>query len=63
MEMTETKLEYKRDCDFCGDPALYDGKTMAGPWAYMCEACFKKYGTGLGTGIGQRIVKDIGGIE
>lgn len=24
-------------CDFCDRQALYDGKTIFGPWAYMCE--------------------------
>lgn len=31
-------------CDFCGDTARYDGKTIRGPWAYMCEDCFVLYG-------------------
>ena len=47
-------------CDICkeGDKerALYDGKTSTGPWAYMCRKHFRKYGTGLGTGLGQRLV-------
>lgn len=36
--------------------ARYDGKTKQGPWAYMCEECFLKHGTGLGTGKGQRLI-------
>lgn len=53
-------------CDICkyvGPPprkpaqiAAYDGKTTEGPWANMCEFHFKKYGVGLGTGKGQRLV-------
>ena len=59
-------------CDFCmeDDPtakpfalrpvgkvdALYDGKTKFGPWANMCQEDFDKYGVGLGTGKGQRLV-------
>lgn len=35
-------------------PALYDAKTLAGPWASLCQACFDRYGIGLGTGLGQR---------
>ena len=35
--------------------AAYDGKTTSGPWAYMCEACFRTHGVGLGTGKGQRL--------
>lgn len=42
-------------CDFCRDIAAYDGKTSRGPWAYMCEKCFKIHGTGLGTGKGQKL--------
>jgi hypothetical protein len=47
------------DCDLCGAPAKYDGKTVMGPWAYMCEKCFKENGIGLGVGKGQ-ILADIG---
>ena len=39
-----------------GVPAAYDGKTSHGPWANMCQACFDQYGTGLGTGKGQRLI-------
>ena len=42
-------------CDFCKQPAVYDGKTTQGPWAYMCEGCFKKHGVGLGLGSGQKL--------
>lgn len=31
-------------CDFCGQTAAYDGKTIHGPWAYMCDTCFIMYG-------------------
>lgn len=44
-------------CDFCGklcETVLYDGRTKYGCWATMCEDCFKKNGTGLGTGNGQK---------
>lgn len=48
-------------CDFCHvngrlSRARYDGRTTQGYWANMCEFHFKKYGTGLGTGKGQRLV-------
>lgn len=44
-------------CDICANAtAAYDGLTWLGPWAYMCEGCFTKYGTGLGLGVGQRLV-------
>lgn len=46
------------NCDLCKDkgvvsPAYVDGRTVWGPWAYMCRLCFAIYGTGLGTGSGQ----------
>ena len=46
-------------CDICNkQPAKYDGKTIMGPWAYMCEECFKVYGEGLGLGKGQVLKND-----
>lgn len=39
-------------------PAAYDGKTVMGPWGYMCEDAFASVGVGLGTGRGQRLVLD-----
>ena len=45
-----------RVCDFCGQKAYYDGRTKAGPWAFMCESDFKKHGVGLGTGHGQKLI-------
>ena len=44
------------DCDFCGEEAHYDGRTIHGPWAKMCESCFRKHGLGLGFGRGQELV-------
>ena len=48
-------------CDLCmledkKGQAQYDGKTIHGPWAYMCEEHFKIYGVGLGLGRGQRLI-------
>lgn len=31
-------------CTFCNAPATYDGKTIMGPWANMCELHFNRYG-------------------
>lgn len=31
-------------CNFCTQPAIYDGKTIMGPWAYMCEFHFGECG-------------------
>ena len=37
-------------------PADYDGKTIRGPWANMCQECFDDWGVGLGTGKGQKFI-------
>lgn len=37
--------------------ASYDAKTLMGPWAFMCEEAYQRYGRGLGTGLGQRLVR------
>lgn len=55
-------LPPKRKCDEClrrgkSTPAVYDAKTVHGPWGYLCEEDFKLIGIGLGTGLGQRLVK------
>lgn len=38
-------------------PAAVDGKTKDGPWANMCDECHTKFGVGLGTGRGQRLIE------
>lgn len=38
-----------------------DGKTTMGPWANMCPRCAKRYGAGLGTGLGQRFTRQADG--
>ena len=35
-----------------------DGATRNGQWAYMCPACHKQYGYGLGVGRGTKYIKD-----
>lgn len=43
-------------CNFCKtEEAAYDGKTIYGPWAFMCKSCFAQVGTGLGLGKGQKL--------
>jgi len=43
-------------CDFCQfREAVYDAKAKQGPWAFMCEECFKLHGVGLGIGMGQKL--------
>jgi len=62
---TEVTVRRLPDCDVCkfetpGEkprPAAYDGKTIHGPWANMCEEHWKSHGVGrLGTGFGQRLI-------
>ena len=43
-------------CDFCSAEAHVDGRTVAGPWAYMCVIDSVLHGVGLGLGSGQRLV-------
>jgi hypothetical protein len=51
------------ECSFClrmdgiHTPAMYDGKTTIGPWAFMCMKHMRQYGLGLGIGKGQRLIK------
>jgi len=59
----EVKGSKLPDCDFCGDEAHYDGKTILGPWANMCRICFRKYSLGLGLGKGQKLVVSTGKEE
>jgi hypothetical protein len=51
--MFSTMVSKLPDCDFCGDVAAFDGKTVEGPWANMCAYCFQMHGRGVGMGIGQ----------
>lgn len=51
-------------CDICvhvesrlhPERALFDGRTIGGPWANMCTEHFNQHGIGLGVGAGQRLV-------
>ena len=57
MSATEVVVSELPDCDICpAGRAQYDGRTKMGPWANMCESCFKKYGVGLGYGHGQKLI-------
>ena len=51
-------------CDICGEEltkTLIDGRTSNGSWAVMCPKCHKIQGVGLGTGKGQKYVRDTEG--
>ncbi len=51
-------------CDICGEEltkTLIDGRTSNGSWAVMCPKCHKVHGVGLGTGKGQKYVRDTEG--
>ena len=48
------------DCNICQESLgeqFIDGATRGGPWAIMCDKCHKGHGAGLGTGRGQKFVK------
>lgn len=45
-------------CDICGSPAVYDSPTKQGPWANMCETCYNRHKTGIGTKFKLRIPSD-----
>lgn len=58
----EVKVKQIPSCDICvaegrdvPKPAVVDGKTAPGPWAFMCREHFKALGVGLGLGRGQRL--------
>lgn len=59
---TWTRVPELPSCDLCSMlgvylvPARYDGATVHGPWAYMCQTHFETDGVGLGTGAGQRLI-------
>ena len=62
---TSVEISSPHYCDFCGDvgtetvakvEAKYDAATEMGPWADMCEAHYRRYGIGLGLGLGQRLI-------
>lgn len=58
-DLTEAKVVRIPNCDFdhaTPTPALYDGGTIQGPWAYMCQTHFDAFGIGLGMGKGQKLV-------
>ena len=37
-------VKLDRKCDFCDKDAFYDGKTIMGPWGYMCQDHFNHFG-------------------
>ncbi len=54
---TTARVQTRPTCDLCrARPARYDGKTIHGPWGYMCQGCFDTNGVGLGLGRGQSLV-------
>lgn len=53
---TSVEVSELPQCDFCQKQASYDGKTVFGPWASMCEAHFKANGVGVGLGKGQKLI-------
>lgn len=62
IDLKEVKVAKLPDCDFCNMAGLaprkatYDGATTQGSWGYMCQEHFNRFGVGLGTGKGQKLV-------
>jgi hypothetical protein len=52
---TELPTSQPRKCDFCTLDAVFDAKTMMGPWAYMCSMHMEAFGIRLGMGLGSKI--------
>jgi len=54
---TQAEMDFIPTCDICKkSPAYVDGKTIHGPWAYMCKDDYHLYGRGLGLGRGQKLI-------
>jgi ribosomal protein L37AE/L43A len=53
--MKTVKVKEGHDCQFCENEAKYDARTKMGPWAFLCQSCFDKYGVGVGVGRGQKL--------
>lgn len=53
---TQVEVVELPKCDFCIRTAHYDGKTVVGLWANMCEIHFEMHGIGLGLGKGQILI-------
>lgn len=52
-------------CDIDGKPItdeFIDGATRHGTWGIMCPECHKKYGVGLGIGLGQQYKRRDDGV-
>jgi hypothetical protein len=39
--MKIVQITEPKQCDFCDLWALFDGKTVHGPWANMCIECYR----------------------
>lgn len=61
---TLTMVEAIPACNVCKEkglpniPALFDCKTIAGPWAFLCLPHYRAIGYGLGMGLGQILMLD-----
>jgi hypothetical protein len=58
---TQVVIHQDAYCDFCHKekpvPAVVDGRTRGGRWAYMCAQHAREKGLGLGEGYGQRLIR------
>lgn len=52
-------------CDLCGQKftdEFIDGRTIYGPWTFLCSECHRTKGCGFGTEKGQRFKKPAKGF-
>lgn len=57
----EVEVSELPKCDICRQysiiqPAQYDSRLKNGVWANVCKSHFRKFGTGLGLGRGQKFI-------
>ena len=55
-----TYVNPPKKCDICQANIIntfYDARTHSGRWGNLCPQCFQDHGVGLGTGSGQKYVR------
>ena len=57
--MAKWMSKLPENCEVCGKKFgvyFYDGSVNNGPWALMCEPCWKKHNGEVGIGIAQKYI-------
>jgi len=55
-----SKIHKNPKCDIClshgrDEPAVYEAKTVFGPWAFLCQKCFDEVGISLKMRLGRKL--------